>query len=60
MVVCLLACRICVVNVNAAEGVSASVDGVALTGLRITDLSKPVAGKMLDLTARVRTSQNVT
>ena len=60
MVVSLLACRICVVNVNAAEGVSASVDGVALTGLRITDLSKPVAGKMLDLTARVRTSQNVT
>ena len=33
---------------------------IELTGLRITDLDKPVAGKNLDLKACVRTDQNVT
>ena len=60
LVFSLLAGQLCAVNTKAAEGVSAPAAGTELSGLRITDLSKPVAGKMLDLTARVRTNQNVT
>lgn len=33
---------------------------IELTGLRITDLAKPVAGRALDRTARIRTNENVT
>ena len=60
LVFSLLAGQLCTVNIKAAEGVTADAAGTELSGLRITDLSKPVAGKTLDLKARVRTSQNVT
>ena len=60
MVFAILVCRIGIVNVNAAEGVKSENASTQLTGLRITDLDKPVAGKTLDLKARIRTSENVT
>ncbi len=55
-----LAGQLCVVNVNAAQGVEQAPAGTKLSGFRITDLDRPVAGKDLDFTARVRTSENVT
>ena len=60
MVFAILSCRLCIVNVNAAEGVTSNAAVTQLSGLRITDLSKPVAGRTLDFKARIRTNENVT
>ena len=60
MVFSLLAGQICIANVSAAEGVTVNAEVKELSGLRITDLDKPVTGKELDRTARIRTDQNVT
>ena len=59
LIFAILSCRLCIVNVNAAQGVESDNTATKLSGLRITDLSKPVAGKTLDFTARVRTNENV-
>ncbi|MCR5673436.1 MAG: hypothetical protein K6F87_06965 [Lachnospiraceae bacterium] len=56
----LLAGNLCIANVNAATGVGQPAVGIELSGLRITEVDRPVAGKPLDLKARVRTSENVT
>lgn len=55
----LVAGQFCIVNANAAQGVEAAPAGTPLSGFRITDIDKPLAGRTLDLTARVRTDQNV-
>lgn len=60
MVAALLAGQIGTVNVNAASGVEQAPVGTKLSGFRITDLDKPIAGRDLDFTARVRTNENVT
>lgn len=60
MVFAILVCRIGIVNVNAAEGVKSDKVQTELSGLRITDLSQPVAGHTLDFTARIRSNENVT
>ena len=60
LIFAMLSCKLCVVNVNAAQGVAAESNVTELSGFRITDLSRPVAGKDLDFKARVRTDQNVT
>ncbi len=61
MTVAILASQLCIVNVNAAEGVAATAPvGTELTGLRVTDLDKPAVGRTLDRTARIRTNENVT
>ena len=60
MVFSLLAGQICIANVSAAEGVTVNAEVKELSGLRITDLDKPVTGKELDRTARIGTDQNVT
>ena len=60
MIIAILTCRIGIVNVNAAEGVTSQNTAKELSGLRITDLDKPVAGRILDQKARVRTNENVT
>ena len=60
MVFAVLAGQFCIVNANAAQGVEAAPIGTKLSGFRIIDLDKPVAGKTLDFKARVRTNENVT
>ena len=60
LIFAMVSCKLCVVNVNAAQGVEADSTVTGLSGFRITDLSRPVAGKDLDFKARVRTDQNVT
>ena len=56
----ILAGQFCTVNVNAAQGVEAAPVGTKLSGFRIIDLDRPVAGRDLDFKARVRTNENVT
>ncbi len=60
MAVALLAGQIGTVNVNAAQGVEKAPIGTKLSGFRITDLDKSIAGHDLDFKARVRTNENVT
>ncbi len=60
LVFALLAGQFGTVNVNAASGVETAPVGTKLSGFRITDLDKPVAGRDLDFKARVRTNENVT
>ena len=60
LAVSIFASQLCIVNANAAQGVESAPIGTHLSGFRITDLDKPVAGKLLDQKARVRTNENVT
>ncbi len=62
----LLAFMLTLGNIWTVTAYAAPDTGVAsasiktLTGLRITDLDKPVAGRTLDSTAKIRTNENVT
>ncbi len=56
----LIALVFCLKTVSAEATGVANARGTELSGLRITDLAKPVAGKALDRTARIRTNENVT
>ncbi len=55
----ILAGQICIVNVNAAEGVTSKAEITELSELRITGIDRPVTGKNLPMKAMVRTRENI-
>lgn len=59
MVFSLIAGQLCIVNVNAAEGVGSRSGITELSGISLTGIDRPVVGKYLDNKAMVRTRENI-
>lgn len=55
----LIAGQLCIVNVNAAEGVGSRSGITELSGISLTGIDRPVVGKYLDNKAMVRTRENI-
>lgn len=55
----LIAGQLCIVNVNAAEGVGKRSGITELSGISLTGIDRPVVGKYLDNKAMVRTRENI-
>ena len=55
----LIAGQLCIVNVNAAEGVGSRSGITELSSISLTGIGRPVVGKYLDNKAMVRTRENI-